>query len=245
MVRRFSVPAVAALVACLAAFTPAAAQTPSADELVAKSVAARGGDAKLKSVTTIKMSGTVNAQGMEMPLTLVMKRPNMVKQEMTVQNARVVQAYDGEKAWAINPMLGPGPKVMEGMQADALKSQSMIDGPLVGYKERGDTLEVVGPAEVEGAKTWKLKLTRKDGKIMHVFLDAETGLEKQWSATMEQSGHTIEIDTIMGDYEPVDGVPVPRTMRTLMDGKPMATLKMNSVEFNVPVENSEFAMPAK
>ena len=245
MVRPAPVTAMVAFAAFLLGTTFVAAQTPTADELVARNVAARGGEEKLKSVESVRMSGTVSAQGMEMPLTLVLKRPNLVKQEMTVQNARVVQAYDGQKAWAINPMLGPGPQVIEGLQADALKNQSMIDGPLVGYKQRGDSLEVVGPAEVEGARTWKLKLSRKDGNTMHVFLDAETGLERQWSATTEQNGMTMNVDTIMGDYQPVDGVPMPRSMRTMVDGQQVATVRMTSIEFNVPVDPSEFAMPAK
>jgi hypothetical protein len=140
-------------------------------------------------------------------------------------------------------MLGPGARAIEGPQADALKNQALFDGPLVGYKERGDTLEVVGPAEVEGAKAWKLKVARQDGRSMFIFLDATTFLERQWSVTMEQNGLTMEVDTIIGDYQPVDGVQVARSMRTLMGGNPMGTLKIASVEFNVPVDDSVFVMP--
>ena len=144
----------------------------------------------------MKLTGNVSVQGMDMPLIVLTKRPNKMKQEMTMQGQKIVQAFDGETVWAVNPMMGStAPRVLEGPAADALKTQSLFDGPLVGYKERGDTLEVVGPADVEGAKTWKLKLTRKDGQSMHIFIDAETGLEKQWTATMDQNGMTMEIET--------------------------------------------------
>ena len=127
----------------------------------------------------MKLTGNVSVQGMDMPLTVVTKRPNKMKQEMTMQGQKIVQAFDGENVWGVNPMMGStAPRVIEGPTADALKTQSIFDGPLVGYKDRGDTLEVVGPADVEGVKTWKLKLTRKDGQSMHIFLDAETGLEQ-------------------------------------------------------------------
>ncbi len=140
----------------------AAAQNPSVDELVAKNLAARGGEAKLKTLTSMKLTGSVSVQGMDMPMTVLTKRPNKMKQEMTMQGQKLVQAFDGQTAWTINPMMGStAPRVVEGPAADALKAQSLFDGPLVGYKERGDTLEVVGPADVEGAKTWKLKLTRR------------------------------------------------------------------------------------
>ena len=222
----------------------ASAQTPSADELVAKNLAARGGEAKLKSLNSMKLTGSVSAQGMDIPLTVLTKRPNKMKQEMTMQGQKVVQAFDGENVWGVNPMMGStAPRVIEGPTADALKTRSIFDGPLVGYKDRGDTLEVVGPADVEGVKTWKLKLTRKDGQFMHIFLDAETGLDKQWTATMDQNGMTMEIETLITDYQPIDGVMVARSMRSMMGGQQVAAVKFATVEFNVPVEDSEFVMP--
>lgn len=232
---------------CLALLvaTPSFAQTPSVDDLVAKNLAARGGMDKLQSINTMKITGTVTAQGMDMPLTLVTKRPNKMRQEMTMQGQAMVQAFDGTTVWVSNPMLGPGAQPIEGPQADALKTQALFDGPLVGFKERGDTLELVGPADVEGAKAWKLKLSRKDGRSMHLLLDAETGLERQWSMTLEQNGLTMEFDTIIGGYEPVNGIQVARSMKTLMGGNPVATLTITSVEHNVPVEDSVFVMPPK
>jgi outer membrane lipoprotein-sorting protein len=222
---------------------PSFAQTPTAEELVAKNLAARGGLEKLQSLNTMKVTGTVAFQGMEMPMTLLTKRPNKMRQELSMQGQSIVQAFDGQTVWASNPMLGPGARALEGPQADALKNQALFDGPLVGYKDRGDTIEVVGPAEVEGAKAWKLKVARQDGRSMFILLDATTFLERQWSVTMEQNGLTMEIDTIIGDYQPVDGVQVARSMRTVMGGNPMGTLKIASVEFNVPVEDSVFVMP--
>jgi hypothetical protein len=50
----------------LAAST-ARAQAPSVDEIVAKNLAARGGLDKLRSLQTMKMTGTINVQGMDMP----------------------------------------------------------------------------------------------------------------------------------------------------------------------------------
>src|SRR5260221_5628909 len=117
----------------LAASPSARAQTPSAEDIVAKNLTARGGEDKLRGVSTMKMTGTITAQGMQMPLTVMTKRPNRMLQETTVQGTRMVSAFDGEHAWAINPMLGSNqPTELTGMQADNLKDQSTFDGPLVG-----------------------------------------------------------------------------------------------------------------
>lgn len=230
--------------ALLSGAAPAGAQTPSADELVAKNLAARGGEDKLKALTSARLVGNLTMQGMDMPITILTKRPNKMKQEMSMQGQKIIQAFDGTTVWAVNPMMGSAaPRVVEGGPADAVKAQSIFDGPLVGYKDRGDTLEVVGPADVEGVKTWDLKLSRKDGKTMHIFLDAETGLEKRWTATMDQNGLTMEIETNMADYQATDGVKVARSLRTMMGGQQMAAVTFTTVEFNVPADDAEFAMP--
>jgi outer membrane lipoprotein-sorting protein len=236
--------AVAFVAAALSFSGYAAAQTPSAEELVAKNLAARGGEEKIKGMSSARLVGNVSVQGMDMPITILTKRPNKMRQEMSMQGQTIVQAFDGETVWAINPMMGSAaPRVLEGGPADAVKSQSLFDGPLLGYKERGDALEVVGPADVDGAKTWKLKLTRKDGKTMHIFLDAETGLEKQWTASMDQNGMTMEIETVMADYQATDGLKVARNLRTRMGGQQVAAVTFTTVEFNVPVDDAVFAMP--
>ena len=78
---------------------------------------------------------------------------------------------------------------------------------------------------------------------MHIFIDADTGLEKQWTATMDQNGLTMEIQTLITDHQPTDGVMVARSIRSLMGGQQVAAVKFATVEFNVPVDDSEFVMP--
>ena len=237
-----------ALAIGLVVAVPAArAQTPTAEEVAAKNLVARGGEAKIRAVSTMKMSGSISVQGMDLIITVMTKRPNLLFQEMTMQGQRMVSAFDGAKVWAINPMLGPGPRELTGAQADMIRDQASFDGPLVSYKDRGDTLEMAGSADLGGAKAWKLKLTRKlGGRTMFIFVDADTGLEKQWSTTVDQGGMTIDVDTVMLDYQPTpEGVLVARSMRTLVGGQQQGLLKVLTVEYNVPIEDAAFQMPAK
>jgi hypothetical protein len=80
------------------------------------------------------------------------KRPNLLFQEMTMQGQRMVSAFDGAKVWAINPMLGPGARELTGAQADMIRDQASFDGPLVSYKDHGDTLEMAGSADSAGRR---------------------------------------------------------------------------------------------
>jgi hypothetical protein len=166
-------------------------------------------------------------------------------QETTVQGARMVSAFDGERAWAINPRLGSSqPTDLTGPQAESVKDQSTFDGPLVAYKERGDTLEVVGPADIAGGKAWKLKLTRKNGRAMFIYIDAQSYLEKEWSTTVEQNGMSMDFETVMSDYAPTpEGIMVARTLRTMVGGKQQGMLKVLTVEFNAPIDDTVFKKP--
>ncbi len=223
----------------------ASAQTPTVDEIVAKAVTARGGLDKLRGVNTMKMVGKVTMQGREFPITVLAKRPNLMRQEMTIDGSRVVSAFDGQKVWVVNPAMGINePQEMKGSMADDMRDQPIFGGPLVGYKERGETLELVGPSTVGDAKTWKLKLTRPNGGPMFIDVDAATGLELQWSRTVDQNGMTVDIDSVMSDYQPTDkGILVPRTMRTMVGGHQQGVVKVESVEFDAQVDDADFQMP--
>ena len=225
--------------------TAASAQTPTVDEIVAKAVTARGGLDKLRGVNTMKMVGKVTMQGREFPITVLAKRPNLMRQEMTIDGSRVVSAFDGQKVWVVNPAMGINePQEMKGSMADDMRDQPIFGGPLIGYKERGETLELVGPSTVGDAKTWKLKLTRPNGGPMFIDVDAATGLELQWSRTVDQNGMTVDIDSVMSDYQPTDeGILVPRTMRTMVGGHQQGVVKVESVEFDAQVDDADFQMP--
>ena len=52
------------------AFTVLSVSAQTVDEILAKNTEAMGGAAKLSGLTTVKMSGNMSAQGMDIPLTI-------------------------------------------------------------------------------------------------------------------------------------------------------------------------------
>ena len=51
----------------------------TADDLVAKYVQARGGLDKIKSIQSMRMTGTMTTGELEVPIKMLMKRPNLVR----------------------------------------------------------------------------------------------------------------------------------------------------------------------
>ena len=64
---------------------------------------------KLDQITTkstIKITAKMSMMGMEMPMEIWMKNPNKVKTVMNMGGQNMIQAFDGEKGYSINPMSG-------------------------------------------------------------------------------------------------------------------------------------------
>ena len=90
---------------------------------------------------------------------------------------------------------------------------------------------------------WKLAITHGD-KITTVYLDEKTALERKVSASVNQGGTQLLVESLISDYQPVDGIMVPRKVQTLVGGQTQATVTIEKIEFNVPIEDTEFKMPA-
>jgi outer membrane lipoprotein-sorting protein len=246
-VRPLASTTLALVVATIGAIAAAYAQTPpTVDALIAKNLQAKGGEAKLKSVQSMKMSGKVSIQGMEVPMMIFAKRPNLMRQEMQIQDKRVVTAFDGDKAWMINPFMGSEtPQELTGPQADMTKDQADFDGALMDYKSKGHTIELVGSEDVGGAKTHKLKVTKKGGQIQYFYLDADSGIEVKTATQVEQSGKTITVETELSDYRPIDGIMLPHALKNSMNGQPVGSIVVEKIELNAQMDPSQFRMPGK
>lgn len=222
----------------------ALAETPTARELIAKNIEARGGEARLKEIASRKVVGTIVLQGREARMEVLAKRPNLMLQEMIAGEQRFITAFDGTQAWALNPMLGDTPQVIEGPPADALREQAQFDGLLLSAHRRGESIEMDGEEIVEGTPTWKLTI-KGENRVTSVFLDQKTGLERKVTATIAGDAGDVLIESVISDYQPADGILVPRRVETRVGGQVQATVRIEDVEFNIPIEDSRFQMPSE
>jgi len=66
----------------------------------------------------------------------------------------------------------PKPQLMPEDRAKDLKSCADFDGLLYHWKEKGHIVELVGRDTIEKSSVYKLKITKKDGGVEFLFLDA-------------------------------------------------------------------------
>ena len=230
---------------CIVSF----AQAQSADDIIQKNIAAKGGADKMKAIQSVVATGKISQSGLDIPFTMTEKKPNKLLLQVTFQGKTQIQAYDGNTGWITNPFSGRD--IAEKMDADAIKEvkfQADIDGPLVDYASKGYKVEYVGEEDMDGSPTYHLKLTTQDADIYDFYLDKDSYLEvKEKSHIKEQDGTTQDAETNYSNYKETNGVLFPYTIENASEyngQKVSAFLNIDSVKINDPVADSVFAMPS-
>ena len=74
----------------------------TADEIIAKYIQKIGGIERLQAIKTMRSTGKfVGGGGFEAVVVIENKRPNLVREEFSLQGLTAVNAYDGRNGWAI------------------------------------------------------------------------------------------------------------------------------------------------
>ncbi len=215
----------------------------SVDEVIASHLKAVGQE-KLSTVKTISMGAKIMQQGMELPMSLKIKRPNKFRMEMDMQGQKMIQAYNGTTAWMIAPWLSPDPQDLTGDQLKQAKDQADIDGQLANYKEKGHSAELIGVEDMDGSEVYNIKLTKAEGDVQNYYIDKETLMIIKAKSIVNQMGQEIEVETILGDYKSFNGIVMPMSMESKT---PMgsANIVFENVKFDEPIDDSIFVRPTK
>jgi hypothetical protein len=238
----------------LCSFAAANAQT--ADDLVAKNLAARGGADKLAAIHAIVSTGELRFPG-DFKLSYKETRERIdpasgncaVRVDAALQGLTVVQAYDGKDGWRINPF--EGRKDAEKMGADEtreLADEGSIDGALLAARAKGSQVDYLGREDIDGTEAYKLRVTQSDGTVFTYFLDPDAFLEIRILERRTIRGSEKETQTDLGDYERVAGVYFPFSIASgQKDGadSDRQVITIDSATANTDVPSSLFQMPAQ
>ena len=118
--------------------------------------------------------------------------------------------------------------------------------PLVDYQRKGNTVEYLGHDTVDGDDALRLKVTLKNGDIFYYYLDPDTYIEIRIEKQQFIRGAVRETVTDLGSYKQVSGVYQPFSIESGPKGDPggRAKITIDKIEANVPIDASEFKMPA-
>jgi hypothetical protein len=233
---------VLAVAACLSVF----AHSQTADELVSKNIQAKGGLDKIRAIKSVRIQGKLSGGGgFTAATTQENQRPNLLRETFSLQGMTAIQAYDGATGWQIQPFGGhKDPELMGEDDLRDLLLDADFDGPLVDYKEKGNTVEYLGHDVVDGDDALRLKVTQKNGDIIYYYLDPDTSLEIRKEVTEFIRGSVRESVVEYGSYKPVAGVMYPFSISQGSKANPAAqTTTIERIEVNMPIASTDFAVP--
>ena len=222
------------------AFVSANAQT--TDDIIQKYSKAMGGLAAFNAIKTMKTTGTFTTQGVDLALTSQIINGKAIRNDVQAMGQTVINSYKDGKGWKINPFAGI--TTVTDMTPEELidfKSQSMIASQLMDYKSRGHKVELQGQEDVEGIKTYKIKLTNKDdNKVTTYFISVTDNTIIKSVSTRQLQGQDIEIETFYSDIKDFNGLKFPMLRIQKMQGQVFQQIKIVTIEFNVPIDEKIF-----
>ncbi len=203
---------IALLTAVLA--LPSSGRTLTVDEIVAKNIAARGGDAKLKAIHSLRLTGkavfSFGDNALEAGWGQLQKRPGMIRTEISLQGLTAVTTYDGREGWSLQPFQGRRDAQRSSAEDSRSTAQDAdLDGVLVDWKAKGHRVDFLGTEDVDGTPALKLRVALKDGDTKYVFLDPDYFLEIRVETVNLVRGAENVTESDLGSYGQVDGVWIP------------------------------------
>jgi len=223
-------------------FVFVSANSQTADDIIQKYSKAMGGLTAFNAIKTMKMTGTVSTQGMDLPLTVQIINGKAVRNDVEVMGQSVINSYKDGKGWKINPFAGaPTATDMTPEELVDFKSQAMISNQLMDYKTRGHKVELLGQEDVEGIKTNKIKLTNKDdNKVTTYFISVADNTLVKSIGSREIQGQQMDVETFFSDLKEFNGLKFPMIRNQKIQGQTFQEIKMSTVDFNVPIDEKIF-----
>ncbi len=220
---------------------PAAAMT--ADEVIAKHVAARGGDG-WKQIESIQLSGSYTAFSKIGPFTVTRKLGDRYRIDCHWNEHPVKIGYDGKEGWMVNPMFGnTTPQKLGGIDHQVLLQDIEMATPFFTYADRGYEVELLDKGDLDGEEMLRLRLSRPDGFEEIWYLDPETYLETARDSPGSDFGTPADQRTYFDDFRQVAGVTVPYYVETQWYTR-TRIMEVDSVEIDIEVDDAIFRKPA-
>jgi hypothetical protein len=217
----------------------ASGTAPTADEIVAKYLAAVGGADAARKVNTRVMKGTILAGGSENPIELFTKAPNKRISISHTGSNDSITAFDGTSGWMGST--GRPPREMSGAESGAAGLDAEFSLALR-LKEIYPQLRRGRPESINGAECEVLNAAAPGKPAVRLYFDKQSGLLTRMVrfADTPIGRNPTQID--YADYRDADGVKIPYRW-TLSRPNGRFTIQLKDVQSNVAVDDGKFSKP--
>ena len=214
------------------------AYSTTVDEVIAKHIEARGGDA-WEDIETFEIEGSFTAFSQTQPYKMQRKRGDKLRLDTAFLDSDMHVGFDGETAWRDQ---GGGAQKVEGLEYSILIRDADWASPFFDYEEKGYQVKLIGDTEFEGMKAIGIELTREDELTETWYLDPKTYLEMGRTSPGTDWLGEVPRTTYYDDFREVSGVMLPFYVEAQWYTRDRV-YEIASIEANVPIDDSVFEIP--
>ncbi|HEX8847535.1 MAG TPA: serine hydrolase [Pyrinomonadaceae bacterium] len=225
--------------------------TVSTDELIAKVIAAYGGEENLRKHKSSVMTAdlVLEHQGLTGKAVVNAKAPNMVTSSIRImaldkEIGTVFDYFDGTTGGEVTSFGPPETKAGKSLE-DARIASDFYD--VLNWKKLFKSIVVKKMAKVGDEDAYVIVKTPEKGNPVTDYISAKSFLllRRDTLETSSTMDITLPITETFGDYRTVDGVMVPFRTVTTIPTIGEITANVQTVKFDVDIPDSVFHAPAK
>lgn len=227
-----------------AAAVQSAAGASRADDVLARALAAKGGEARLKQIRTVQGTATMRvssgATASDVAVTTWIEYPDKFRVDIESPGGRIEQVLASGQSWFRDPKSGT---TMTGNPAE-LKASVDRDVLTVLLRSAAGSV-AVRPARretLDGRAVDALDCALATGPV-RLLIDPVNGLVLGERYAVHLPGGMVDAEERYSDYRDVDGVMVPFTTTLRRGGSVVAERKLKTVRFNVSIPPETFVKP--
>ena len=216
------------------------ATLPTSTKILGDSVTALGGDTALARAESRVAHGNETSQGEVVPIevfTESSRRLAIVRHTKGGDASAILSDDDG---WTTAP--GRPARRMHADEVAAAKLEADLQFPS-GIRNAYPSLSVEYPDEIEGRPVWVLVAKGTGPLELDLYFDQATHLLVREIQYIESPLGRNSTQLDFADYRNKDGVEIPY-QTTIREPRRMSVIQLDSVQQNVPIDESLFAPPA-
>lgn len=215
---------------------------PAAKDLAAKYVAAIGGEAAAKTLSTATMTAKatrIGGNGQSIPVEIYRSGGKWMMRGTPAEGPAMMQMFGPEGGWMTSRQ---GVHTIAGGDAATALASARAYEPFSGTLP--EKARVGGKETIDGHETWIVGAAIDEHTRQRLYFDATTGLVVRRVVSMDSPVGRLPTQTDFDDYRDVAGVKIPFTVRVAsVDGGQSATRKYTSIELGAPVDEKLFEAP--
>jgi outer membrane lipoprotein-sorting protein len=220
--------------------------------VVAKAVAAQGGEAKLAKIRAVrsKLKGTLYDGNREISFAgeQSFQLPSQIRIVLTLKTTpkaqTIVQVIDGDKGWiSIDGQAKEADtQSLAQMRQQLHLSRVLWLTPLL--KDKDLELTMLKESKVNDRLAVGVKVASKGQKDISLYFDKENGqLVKVEYLTKNNQGREVTQEDYLSNYADFGGVKLPKKSVAMQDGKKIVEAEITDAQYPDSIPASEFGKP--